>query len=101
MERLRPLTMDDLRSERTAIESIATRRGAKNIRVFGSVARGQARPTSNVDFLVDLDPERSVLDVSELILDLEELLGHPVHVVENRHSSPVATRIHAQSVPLC
>ena len=78
----RGLTLDDLRARREAIVRIAAARGARNVRVFGSVARGEAGADSDVDFLVDMEPGRTVLDLSELILDLQEALGREVDVVE-------------------
>jgi len=63
------------------ILSLAERRGASNVRVFGSVARDEARADSDVDFLVDLDPDRSLLDVGGLAMDLSLLLDRPVDVV--------------------
>ena len=94
------LTLEDLRSRREEILSIAAARGARNVRVFGSVARGQAGPESDVDFLVELEPNRTVLDVSELILDLEEALGRRVDVVQVRWRSPIAEQIEREAVPL-
>src|SRR5687768_11965291 len=58
--------------------SLATRHGARNVRVFGSMARGEARPDSDVDFLIDVEPGRTLLDVIALEQDLEALLGRPV-----------------------
>ncbi|MBT0733643.1 nucleotidyltransferase family protein [Methanoculleus bourgensis] len=63
------------------ILSLAERRGARNVRVFGSVARDEARADSDVDFLVDLDPDQSLLDVGGLAMDLSLLLDRPVDVV--------------------
>jgi len=56
--------------KRDEILSLAERRGASNVRVFGSVARDEARADSDVEFLVDLDPDRSLLDVGGLAMDL-------------------------------
>jgi len=67
--------------KRDEILSLAERRGARNVRVFGSVARDEARADSDVDFLVDLDPDRSLLDVGGLAMDLSLLLDRPVDVV--------------------
>lgn len=61
---------------------IAAKYGAYNVRVFGSVARGEARPDSDVDFLVELEPERTLLDQIALMQSLEELLGRKVDVTE-------------------
>lgn len=76
------MTLDELRQRRAEIERIAQRHGARNVRVFGSVARGDAAPRSDVDFLVELDPDRTVLDLSALILDLQDALGCEVDVKE-------------------
>ena len=94
------LTLDDLRARRDEILRIAARHGAHNVRVFGSVARGQARPDSDIDFLVEFEPERTVLDLSSLILDLQEALGRKVDVVEIWRPSRGAKRIQQESVPL-
>jgi predicted nucleotidyltransferase len=67
-------TLDCLRARRIDILTIAAAHGAHNVRVFGSVAPGSAHPDSDVDFLVEFEPDRTVLDVSDLILDLEESL---------------------------
>jgi hypothetical protein len=66
---------------RDEILSVAARHGAHNVRVFGSVVRGEAREDSDLDLLVDFEPGRSLLDQVELTLDLEALLGRKVHVV--------------------
>jgi len=64
--------------------SLAARRGAFNVRVFGSAARGEADARSDVDFLVDLEPGRSLLDLGGLLVDLEKLLGCKVDVVTEK-----------------
>ncbi|MEE9295274.1 MAG: nucleotidyltransferase family protein [Phycisphaerae bacterium] len=73
-----------LQSHREAILRVAGEHGASNVRVFGSVARGDTRPDSDVDFLVDLDPGRSLLDLGGLLMRLQELLGRRVDVVTER-----------------
>ena len=70
-----------LQSKRQAILKIAARHGAYNVRVFGSVARGDARPDSDVDFLVNLEANRSLMDLARLLRDLQTLLDRPVDVV--------------------
>lgn len=60
---------------------IAARHGATNVRVFGSVARGDARPDSDIDFLVNLEANRSLLDLARMLRELQTLLGCPVDVV--------------------
>jgi predicted nucleotidyltransferase len=73
-----------LKSKREEILQIAARHGAYNVRVFGSVARGDARPDSDVDFLVDLEPGRSLFDLGGLLVDLQELLARNVDVITER-----------------
>lgn len=94
------ITLDELRERRDEILRVAAARGARNVRVFGSVALGQARPDSDIDLLIDMEPGRSVLDFSELILDLREMLGRDVDVVEVRRPSPTAERVLREAVPL-
>jgi uncharacterized protein len=67
---------------RSQILAIAEQHGAYNVRVFGSVARGEARADSDVDFLVDFLPQRNLLDRIALIQDLEELLGRKIDVAK-------------------
>ena len=93
-------TLEGLRARREEILRIAAARGAHDHPQFGSVARGQARADSDVDFLVDFEPGRTVLDLSELILDLQEALGRQVDVVEITRPSPTAERIRREAVPL-
>jgi predicted nucleotidyltransferase len=94
------LTLADLRARRDEILGIAAARGAHNVRVFGSVARGEATAESDVDILVDLDPGTSLLDLSALILDLREALGRKVDVVEIWRPSFIGDRILREAVPL-
>ena len=69
-----------LKQRRDDILNAAARHGAYNVRVFGSVARGEANDASDVDFLVDMEPGRSLFDMGGLLMDLQELLGRPVDV---------------------
>lgn len=71
-----------------ASPSAAAKRGARRLRVFGSVAREDARPDSDVDFLVEFEPGRSLLDHGGLVVDLEELLACRVDVVSERGLRP-------------
>lgn len=90
-----------LQSKRTQILHIAARHGAHEVRVFGSVARGDARPDSDVDFLVTMEGGRSLLDLIELSQDLEQLLHRKVDVLTEGGLSPhLEQRIHAEAVPL-
>ncbi len=70
-----------VQSKRADILRVAAQHGAYNIRVFGSVARGEAGEESDVDLLVDLEPERSLLDLGGLQVELEALLARRVDVV--------------------
>jgi predicted nucleotidyltransferase len=73
-----------LQSKRSQILQIAARHGARKVRVFGSVARGTARRGSDIDFLVDMEEGRSLLDHAALIIDLERLLKRSVDVASER-----------------
>jgi uncharacterized protein len=77
-----------LKEKRIEILEIAARNGASNVRVFGSVARGDATDSSDIDFLVDMEPHRSLLDVAGLTLDLERLLNRKVDVVTVKGLKP-------------
>jgi uncharacterized protein len=72
---------DRLPELREEIRRAAAESGARDVRVFGSVARGKEGEASDVDFLVSLDPGRTLLDLARLELRLERLLGRPVDVV--------------------
>lgn len=74
-----PPSLGELRSRRDAILEIARRHGAVDIRIFGSVARGDA--DSDVDLLVELEPGRSLFDLGGLLMDLRDFFGGPVDVV--------------------
>ena len=77
-----------LKDKREEILRIATVHGAHNVRVFGSLARGEAGPESDLDILVKLDPSRSLLDIITIKQDLEDLLGCEVDVVTEAAISP-------------
>jgi predicted nucleotidyltransferase len=78
------MSVDELlKTKREDVLRVAARHGARNVRVFGSAAKGEAGPTSDVDFLVEMEPGRSLLDLVGLWQDLEELLGRKVDVVED------------------
>lgn len=78
------ITMETLRARRNEILQLAGRWGARNVRVFGSVARGETQRQSDVDFLVEFAPDRSLLDHGGLLADLESLLGVSVDLVSER-----------------
>ena len=89
-----------LRERRAELLAAAARRGASNLRVFGSVARGDDLAGSDVDFLVDFEASRSLVDVAGLILDLQAILGVPVDVVEASTLRPGDGDILAEAVAL-
>lgn len=73
-----------LSEKRTEILATARRHGARNVRIFGSVARGDEDEKSDLDFIVEMEPGRSLLDHAALLLDLEELLGCKVDVLSEK-----------------
>ena len=73
-----------LHAKREDILRIAKNYGAYNVRVFGSVARGEADSESDIDLLVNMEPGRSLLDLCGLLIDLEDLLGCKVDVVTEK-----------------
>ena len=90
-----------LQNQRAVILRIAASHGAHHIRVFGSVARGDATPTSDIDLLVELEPGRSLLDHVALKQDLEDLLGRKVDVMTDKSLHwYVRDRVLAEAVPL-
>jgi predicted nucleotidyltransferase len=95
------IDLDRLRVLRHEILGYAASRGARNVRVFGSAARGDADATSDVDLLVEMEPGRSLLDLVGLSQDLEDLLGARVDVLSDGGVSPhLRERIYAEAIPL-
>lgn len=76
-----PSLLESVRARKADILALAKRHGVRNVRLFGSAVRGNARPDSDVDFLVELQPGRSLMDLGGLLMDLEALLGRKVDVV--------------------
>ena len=90
-----------LRARRREILEIASRHGARNVRVFGSVLHDEARPGSDIDLLVDVGPDHSPWFPAGLVVDLEALLGLPVDVVtENALHWYIRERVLAEAVSL-
>lgn len=90
-----------LEAKRADVVRIAAAHGARNVRVFGSVARREARPDRDIDLLVDLDPGRSLLDHAGLMLDLEALFGRKVDVAVEKGLRPaIRERVLAEAIPL-
>ena len=81
--------------------AFSAKHGAYNVRIFGSVARGEADRESDVDVLVDLEPGRNLLDLGGLLMDLQELLQCQVDVVTERGLRPrIRERVLAEAVRL-
>ncbi|MBI4365208.1 MAG: nucleotidyltransferase family protein [Deltaproteobacteria bacterium] len=92
---------ESIRMKREAILQVAAAHGARNVRLFGSVVRGDANATSDVDLLVEMLPGRTLLDHVGLWQDLEELLGRKVDVVSEKALHwYVRDRVLAEAVPL-
>jgi predicted nucleotidyltransferase len=90
-----------IRAKRDEILRIAAQHGAHNIRVFGSVARGEARADSDVDFLIDAGPVTSSWFPASLIVDLQDLLGRPIEVVTEKGLNPlIKDRVLQEAIPL-
>jgi predicted nucleotidyltransferase len=90
-----------LRRQRSAIVETAARYGARNVRVFGSVARGTAGPESDVDLLVDMEPGRGLFAFGALWESLQELLGCEVDLVTERNLRPaLRDPVLRQALPL-
>ena len=90
-----------LTTKRQEILRLAAKHGAQNVRVFGSVARGEASPHSDVDFLVDAGPKRTAFFPGGLLADLEELLGCNVDVVTEKALDPsIRERVLHEAIPL-
>ena len=90
-----------LQSKREDILRTAAKYGAYNVRVFGSVARGEADEKSDIDLLVDMEPNRSLFDLGGLWTDLQDLLGHNVDVVpEDCLRARIRERVLKEAVPL-
>jgi predicted nucleotidyltransferase len=96
------MTIDQLlREKRDEIQSTAAKHGARNVRVFGSVARGEARADSDIDLLVDTGPETSSWFPAGLVLDLEQILGCKVEVVTEKGLNPyLRDRVLQEAIPL-
>ncbi|MGH3887066.1 MAG: nucleotidyltransferase family protein [Pseudonocardiaceae bacterium] len=94
-------SLGELRMRREAILQLARRHGAREVRVFGSVARGDAGEGSDVDFLVEMEAGRSLFDLGGLLMDLQDLLGGSVDVVTPASlRERVRARVLREAVPL-
>ncbi len=87
-----PLSLEDVRGHRDEILDMARLHGIRSVRVFGSVARGDADSRSDIDLLVDVEEGRSLLDLGAFLMDVQDLLGRKVDVV-----TPAALRDHVRA----
>jgi uncharacterized protein len=95
------MSLEALRSHRRRILELAARHGAGNVRVFGSTARGDAGPQSDIDLLVDVEPGRTLLELTAFEQDLEEVLECSVEVLTDARLSPyLHQRILAEAAAL-
>jgi len=98
----RRMQLEELRgSNKEQILRLAASYGARNILIFGSVARGDSSPSSDIDFLVDLDPDRKLMDLGGLLTGLQDILHAPVDVATERMLRPgIRDRVLREAVPL-
>jgi predicted nucleotidyltransferase len=75
------MVLELLRQQRKEILKLASKHGARNVRVFGSAARGEAGTDSDIDFLVELEPDRTLFDLGALVMDLQDLLDRKIDVL--------------------
>jgi hypothetical protein len=95
------MTLHELRSKRDAILAIAERYGARDLRLFGSVVRGETDAASDIDFLVELEPGRSLFDLGGLLMDLQEHPHCKVDVMTPAMLKPrVRERVLREATPL-
>ena len=96
------MRVDDLvKAKRSDIMRVAELHGARSIRVFGSIARGTADDQSDIDFLVEMEPGRSLFDMGGLVMDLRDLFGRGVDVVTERGLKPrIRNRVIREAIPL-
>ena len=93
--------LTELRQKKAEVAALASRFGARNLRVFGSVVRGEDRSDSDVDLLVEFEPGRGLFAQSRLMRELEGLLGFKVDVIsENGLRSRVRSHVLQEALPL-
>ncbi len=96
-----PMAATPLQAYRDDIVALASHHGARNVRVFGSLARGEGAEGSDLDLLVVLDEDRSLLDIVRLKRELEALVGRQVDLVTERALSPyLRERVLSEAIPL-
>lgn len=90
----------EVKRHRDELIAAAERHGARNVRLFGSVATGRDDADSDVDFLVDFEPGATLLDLADLRDEFKEILGRPVDVLSSRGLKPRDEDIRRKAVPL-
>ena len=91
----------EIEEKRERILAVAAEHGARNVRIFGSVSRGEADEKSDIDFLVELDQDRSLMDHAGLQIALQELFDRKIDVVSDRGLKPrIKDRVLREAVPL-
>jgi predicted nucleotidyltransferase len=94
-------TLDLLRRQRADVLRLAAAHGVTDVRVFGSVARGEADEQSDIDLLVSVAPERSLFDLGGLLMDLQDLLGRQIDLVTERGLRPrLREQVLREALPL-
>jgi len=94
-------TLEKIRSRREEILGLARKHDARNVRIFGSIVRGEERPDSDVDFLVEIGPNPSPFFPGGFLADLEELLGRPADIVtEKALHRAIRDQVLKEAVPL-
>lgn len=94
-------TLESLRTHKTEIERLASLHGARNVRVFGSVARGEDTSESDIDFLIDMEESSSLLDLVGFQQELEAMLERPTDILTENGINPyLRDRILAEAVAL-
>lgn len=96
------MTLDELRSSRRGeILGRANAWGARNVRVFGSLSRGDNKPESDIDFPIDLDPDRTLMDLGGVLTELQQMLQVPVDVTTEKMLRPhIRDRALRDAIPL-
>ncbi len=96
------MTLEELRQgQRELILAAAARHGARNVRVFGSVARGEASEGSDLDLLVEMDPDRTLMDLGGLLMEIQNLIPVRVDIATEGLLRPkVRERVLSDAVPL-
>lgn len=95
------MELNSLKEKREKILQLAASYGASNVRVFGSVARNEAHTQSDIDFLVDMEPGRSLFELGGLLMELSDLLHQPVDIVTERGlRGRLRERVLSEAVPL-